>query len=94
MAKFAEALQSFHQKHERLKKYVHTAWRFPLPPWGQTVMGILYFSIPVIGGYQVMQWAISKSHESIGERGAYFDQIQLFIKYRKNRSYFLRLYLL
>lgn len=32
-------------------------------------MGCVYFSIPVVGGYAVMQWAISKSHESIGERG-------------------------
>eukprot|EP00586_Coscinodiscus_wailesii_P018404 CAMPEP_0172496976 /NCGR_PEP_ID=MMETSP1066-20121228/94725_1 /TAXON_ID=671091 /ORGANISM="Coscinodiscus wailesii, Strain CCMP2513" /LENGTH=108 /DNA_ID=CAMNT_0013269543 /DNA_START=141 /DNA_END=467 /DNA_ORIENTATION=- len=32
-------------------------------------MGCFYFSIPLIGGYHVMQWAISKSHESIGERG-------------------------
>jgi hypothetical protein len=32
-------------------------------------MGFVYFSIPVVGGYAVMQWAISKSHASIGERG-------------------------
>lgn len=32
-------------------------------------MGFIYFSIPVVGGYNVMMWAISKSHESIGERG-------------------------
>ena len=73
MANFAEAFQSLHQKHERLKKYVHTAWRVPLPRWGQMVMGMFYFTIPVVGGYHVMQWAISKSHESIGERGTYFD---------------------
>jgi len=32
-------------------------------------MGVFYFSIPVVGGWYVMQWAISKSHASIGERG-------------------------
>lgn len=32
-------------------------------------MGVFYFSIPVVGGYYVMQWAISKSHKSIGPRG-------------------------
>jgi hypothetical protein len=32
-------------------------------------MGCFYFSIPLVGGHYVMQWAISKSHESIGERG-------------------------
>mmetsp|Transcript_15101 Transcript_15101/g.32891 ORF Transcript_15101/g.32891 Transcript_15101/m.32891 type:complete len:149 (+) Transcript_15101:51-497(+) len=63
------ALRNFHQKHERVKHTVHTAWRYPLPPWGRFVMGCIYFSIPVVGGYAVMQWAISKSWESIGERG-------------------------
>jgi hypothetical protein len=32
-------------------------------------MGFIYMTIPVIGGYHVMQWAIGKSHESIGEFG-------------------------
>lgn len=32
-------------------------------------MGFVYFVIPVIGGWYVMQWAISKSHDSIGEFG-------------------------
>jgi len=52
-----------------LKNYVHNGFRVPLPPWGRAVMGFVYFSLPVIGGYYVMQWAISKSHEEIGERG-------------------------
>jgi hypothetical protein len=33
------------------------------------MMSCIYFSIPVVGGWYVMQWAISKSHESIGEKG-------------------------
>ncbi len=37
-------------------------------------MGCIYFSIPVIGGYQVMQWAISKSHDSIGIHGEKLSQ--------------------
>mmetsp|Transcript_3827 Transcript_3827/g.5753 ORF Transcript_3827/g.5753 Transcript_3827/m.5753 type:complete len:102 (-) Transcript_3827:192-497(-) len=32
-------------------------------------MGCLYFSIPIVGGWHVMQWAIGKSHESIGPKG-------------------------
>jgi hypothetical protein len=32
-------------------------------------MSVVYFTVPIVGGYNVMQWAISKSHESIGERG-------------------------
>jgi len=63
------AYLKFHDRHERLKNYVHNGFRVPLPPWGRAVMGFVYFSLPVIGGYYVMQWAISKSHEEIGERG-------------------------
>ena len=63
------AYVTFHKKHERLKNYVHNGFRYPLPPWGRTLMGFVYFSLPVLGGYHVMQWAISKSHEEIGIRG-------------------------
>jgi len=69
MYQILDAIRNLSEKHDRVKKYVHTAWRVPLPRWGQYMMGCVYFSIPVIGGYQVMQWAISKSHESIGPRG-------------------------
>ena len=64
-----DGLCTLHQRHERIKTAVHTAWRFPLPPAGRAVMGLVYFTIPVVGGWYVMQWAISKSHDSIGERG-------------------------
>jgi len=37
-------------------------------------MGCVYFSIPVIGGYQVMQWAIGKSHQAIGEHGELLEE--------------------
>jgi hypothetical protein len=40
----------------------------PLPKWGRAIMGFVYFSIPVIGGYQVATWAISKSEATIEER--------------------------
>jgi len=66
-----------HQKHERLKHYVHNGFRYPLPPWGRAVMGFVYFSLPVIGGWHIMQWAISKSHASIGERGEKLPQKQI-----------------
>lgn len=32
-------------------------------------MSCIYFSIPVVGGWNVMQWAIGRAHESIGEKG-------------------------
>jgi len=65
----SSGLRGFHQKHERLKKAVHEGFRYPLPKWGRVAMGCVYFMIPVVGGYYVMQWAISKSHESIGPHG-------------------------
>ena len=70
-SRLMNAYLSFHQRHERLKNYVHNGFRYPLPPWGRAVMGFVYFSLPVVIGYPVMQWAISKSHAEIGERGMY-----------------------
>jgi hypothetical protein len=64
-----QALHTFHRNHEKLKHTVHEKFRYPLPPWGRFLMGCFYFSVPVVGGWYVMQWAISKSHESIGMHG-------------------------
>jgi hypothetical protein len=69
MERIHNAARSFHIRHEKIKKYVHTAWKVPLPKWGQFVMGCFYFSLPVVGGWKVMQWAIGHSHESIGPKG-------------------------
>mmetsp|Transcript_2379 Transcript_2379/g.3217 ORF Transcript_2379/g.3217 Transcript_2379/m.3217 type:complete len:148 (+) Transcript_2379:156-599(+) len=55
----------FNLRHERLKNFVHNGMRYPLPPWGQKVMALVYFTIPVIGGYYIMQWAISKAPTAI-----------------------------
>jgi len=57
---------------ERVIRRIHGA-RVVLPAiWGvpaHVYMGFVY-PIPVlVGGYYVMQWAIGKSHENIGERG-------------------------
>ncbi|KAL3767869.1 hypothetical protein ACHAWO_013688 [Cyclotella atomus] len=69
MDALTRTLRTFHEKHEKLKTTVHTAWRYPLPKWGQYAMGCFYASIPLVGGWYIMQWAISKSVEEIGERG-------------------------
>lgn len=69
MDRILDSFRSLNERHERLKKYVHTAWRVPLPKWGQFAMGCFYFSVPVVGGWHVMQWAIGKSHKSIGPKG-------------------------
>jgi hypothetical protein len=45
--------------------------RVPLPAAGRRFMGVVYFVTPIIGGYYVMQWAIAKSHASIGVHGEF-----------------------
>lgn len=47
-------LKDLREKHENLKKRIH-AFRLPLSPTGQKVMGFVYFTIPVIVGYYIMQ---------------------------------------
>ena len=54
--------------HQRLIKRVH-GFRMPLGPKGQVFMQCVYFSIPVVGGYYVMQAAIGQSHEKYGQDG-------------------------
>ena len=45
---------------ERLKKRIHSI-RIPLGPVGIVVMGCVYFSIPLVGGFYVMDWAQGKA---------------------------------
>lgn len=39
--------------HEQLKKRIHS-FRIPLSPTGQRIMKVVYFSIPLISGYFIM----------------------------------------
>ena len=75
MGSILDFLHRLHVRHERLKTSIHEGWRYPLPPWGRAVMGCLYFSLPVIGGWHVMQWAIGKSHASIGRNGEHLPVV-------------------
>ena len=68
------------EKHERLKKKIHN-FRIPLSKNGQRVMFFVYFSIPIITGYHVMQWAIGKSEENLGAQGE-------ILKSRKSSQYY------
>mmetsp|Transcript_37495 Transcript_37495/g.90443 ORF Transcript_37495/g.90443 Transcript_37495/m.90443 type:complete len:144 (-) Transcript_37495:121-552(-) len=77
MEALSRALQTFHEKHEKIKHTVHNTWRYPLPKWGRYAMGCIYFTVPVVGGWYVMQWAISKSVDEIGERGEKLQQKEL-----------------
>ncbi|CAJ1948309.1 unnamed protein product [Cylindrotheca closterium] len=65
---FLTKAHEFTQAHNRLKHTVHTAWRYPLPPWGRFLMGCFYFSIPVTGGYYLMSKTVSKSEETMHQR--------------------------
>ncbi|KAF4039746.1 hypothetical protein GN244_ATG08135 [Phytophthora infestans] len=51
-----EFLRRLGERHEALKKKIH-ATRIPLSKNGQRVMGLVYFTTPIIGGYYVMKWA-------------------------------------
>lgn len=61
-------LSDLSARHERLKERIH-AFRIPLSPRGQKIMGFVYFCIPVIGGYFIMQAAIAQSHHNLGVHG-------------------------
>ena len=47
-------VRTFLRKHEEIKKRVHS-FRVPLSPAGQRLMSMVYFSIPVVAGYFIMQ---------------------------------------
>lgn len=69
MSWLRNTIEQLHDRHERLKNTIHNGFRVPLPRYGQFLMGVVYFTIPVVGGWYIMQWAISKSHHSIGLHG-------------------------
>ena len=58
-------LRDLGRRHGELKRRIH-ATRVPLGPRGQVVMGLVYFSLPVIGGYFVMDWATSRADRKWG----------------------------
>jgi hypothetical protein len=58
-----QTLHTWHVRHERLKHFVHHGMRYPLSKWGQAVMGVVYFSIPVVAGWQLMQWSTRRAEE-------------------------------
>ncbi|KAG7398884.1 hypothetical protein PHYBOEH_010208 [Phytophthora boehmeriae] len=51
-----EFLRRLGARHEALKQKIHST-KIPLSKNGQRVMGVVYFTTPVIGGYYVMKWA-------------------------------------
>ncbi|KAG1701041.1 hypothetical protein DVH05_011284 [Phytophthora capsici] len=55
-----EFLRRLGERHEALKKKIHST-KIPLSKNGQRVMGLVYFTTPIIGGYYVMKWAESRA---------------------------------
>eukprot|EP00934_Nitzschia_sp_Nitz4_P001135 Nitzschia sp. Nitz4//scaffold14_size191712//94631//95325//NITZ4_001722-RA/size191712-snap-gene-0.153-mRNA-1//-1//CDS//3329536924//1135//frame0 len=68
-----QKFQDLNDAHTRFVHKVHTAWRYPLPPWGRAVMGFVYFSIPVIVGYNISTYAVSISEATVQERFSQID---------------------
>jgi hypothetical protein len=61
-------LRSIPARHEALKKRIH-AFKIILPPNGIKVMRMVYISIPLIGGYFIMQWAEGQADKNLGKNG-------------------------
>eukprot|EP01041_Mallomonas_annulata_P006497 gene6497-13113_t len=60
-----EFLKRVSEGHEKLKKRIHS-FRLPLSPRGQKFMGFVYFSIPCIIGYFVMEWTNQLAANNLG----------------------------
>jgi hypothetical protein len=65
---FLSKIHEFNAAHNRLKHHVHTAYRYPLPPWGRAVMGLVYFSMPVVVGYAITSWVVSRAESTVDGR--------------------------
>ena len=61
------------RRHEELKKRIHN-FRIPLSPTGQRIMSLVYLSLPIIGGYLIMQQVQRQSEANIGVNGSKLTQ--------------------
>ncbi len=59
-------MENIRRRHEELKHRVHN-FRIPLAPRGQKLMAVVYFTIPVIVGYFIMQFTSSVSEQRIND---------------------------
>lgn len=64
-----EALERLAAAHARLKRRVH-AFRAPIRSrWGLFAVGCLYFTVPSVVGYFVMQWSNGVRDRNLGAEG-------------------------
>jgi hypothetical protein len=86
-------VHEFNQAHNRLKYTVHTAWRYPLPPWGRFLMGCFYFSIPVTVGYTLYSKNVMKVEETMKERlgvsGKHFHNSNMLVAFPSTWNIFV-----
>jgi hypothetical protein len=55
------------EKMEGLKARIH-AMRFPIKSvWGRRAMGVVYFTVPIIAGWYVMEATNSMARANLGE---------------------------
>jgi hypothetical protein len=55
--------------HERLKKRIH-AFRLPIASrWGRAAMGCVYFTVPLVAGYFIMQATNGVRESNLGQHG-------------------------
>jgi hypothetical protein len=64
-------LRDVHERHERLKHRVHS-FRLPLSPGGRRFMTLVYFSLPIFLGYNIMQFTNKQAEANIGAKVATF----------------------
>ena len=64
-----KTLMELHLRHERLKRYVHEGFRVPLPAWGRYIMTGIYFSIPIIGAFYLLDWNLKQAEKATGVNG-------------------------
>ena len=56
-------------KHEELKRRIHS-FRLPIHnTYAFRAVQLFYFSIPIVGGIYIMDWAMRQSEENIGKHG-------------------------
>ena len=61
-----DILKNVSKQHEKLKKSIHNT-RIPLGRRGRFIMGCIYLTAPIFGGYYIMEWALSKRDINIGK---------------------------
>ena len=86
---FLAFFRNLSARHTALKEHIH-AFRIPLPPMGQKVMMLIYSSIPVIGGYYIMQWAQERAVVNLGKHGENMRNTESIDQHRQASTMILK----